>query len=558
MITRRDFLAAGAALASVGNLRNAAAAQSITQAQLLEFAPLGQVTLLHITDLHAQLLPINFREPSINIGVGEANGRPPHLTDAAFRKFFAIADRSPEAFALTSDDFVALAREYGRMGGLDRIATLVGAIRAERGADRVALLDGGDTWQGSWTSLQTKGADMAACMALLRPDAMVGHFEFTYGQDRVQELAKAQAFPFLASNILDEWKEPVFPDRRMMERGGIKIAVIGQAFPFTPIANPRWLMPDWSFGIQEELLRANVAAARAEGAEIVVLLSHNGYDVDRKLAGRVAGIDVILSGHTHDAMPRPELIGSTVLVASGCNGKFLSRIDLNVQGGKLAGWRHKLIPVFADAITPDPAMAAEIAMQRAPFAAGLGKLLGRTEGLLYRRGNLNGTFDDLICDAMLAERDTEIALSPGFRWGANLLPGQNITAEDIYSATAITYPACYRRSMTGAQLHDVLEDVADNLFNPDPYYQQGGDMVRVGGVGYTLNPTAPIGKRITDMVLLRTGAPIEAASSYQVAGWASINQATEGPPIWDVVGAHLRNHPEVRPTDHSNVKLISG
>jgi sulfur-oxidizing protein SoxB len=387
---------------------------------------------------------------------------------------------------------------------------------------------------------------------------MVGHFEFTYGQDRVQELAKAQAFPFLASNILDEWKEPVFPDRRMMERGGVKIAVIGQAFPFTPIANPRWLMPDWSFGIQEELLRANVAAARAEGAEIVVLLSHNGYDVDRKLAGRVAGIDVILSGHTHDAMPRPELIGSTVLVASGCNGKFLSRIDLNVQGGKLAGWRHKLIPVFADAITPDPAMAAEIAMQRAPFAAGLGKLLGRTEGLLYRRGNLNGTFDDLICDAMLAERDTEIALSPGFRWGANLLPSQNITAEDIYSATAITYPACYRRSMTGAQLHDVLEDVADNLFNPDPYYQQGGDMVRVGGVGYALNPTAPIGKRITDMVLLRTGAPIEAASSYQVAGWASINQATEGPPIWDVVGAHLRNHPEVRPTDHSNVKLISG
>ena len=556
MITRRDFLVAGAALAAIGGVRRAAAAQAITQAQLLEFTPLGQVTLLHITDLHAQLLPMYFREPSVNIGVGEARGRPPHLSDAAFRAFFAIADGSPEAFALTSGDFVALARNYGRMGGLDRIATLVNAIRAERGTDRVALLDGGDTWQGSWTSLQTKAADMVACMALLKPDAMVGHFEFTYGQDRVLELTKAQDFPLLASNILDEWKEPVFPTRRMITRGGVNIAIIGQAFPFTPIANPRWLMPDWSFGIQEELLRANVAAARAEGAAVVVLLSHNGFDVDRKLAARVAGIDVILSGHTHDAMPRPELIGSTIMVASGCAGKFLSRIDLDVQGGKIAGWRYKLIPVFADAITPDPVMAAEITKQRAPYAADLAKVLGRTQGLLYRRGNVNGSFDDLICDAMLAERDAEIALSPGFRWGPSLLPGQDITANDVYDATAITYPACYRTTMTGAQLRDVLEGVADNLFNPDPYYQQGGDMVRVGGVGYTLNPNAAVGKRITDMMLLRTGMPIEAARSYRVAGWASINQATEGPPIWDVVGAHLRANPEILPTDRSNVKLV--
>ena len=547
-----------AALAASGTKPARAAKQNLTQQDLLHFTPLGQITLLHMTDLHAQLKPVYVREPSVNIGVGAARGRAPHITDAAFRAAFGIQPDTADAYALTAENFVALAREYGKMGGLDRIATLVHAIRADRGADKVLLLDGGDTWQGSWTALQTKAADMVRCMGLLKPDAMTGHFEFTYGQDRLKDLTDKQAFPFLASNVLDEWKEPIFPTTQMFERGGVKIAVLGQAFPFTPIANPRWLMPDWSFGIQEELLRANVAAARAEGAEIVVLLSHNGYDVDRKLAGRVSGIDVILSGHTHDAMPRPEVIGSTVLVASGCNGKFLSRIDLNVQGGKLAGWRHKLIPVFADAITPDPAMAAEIAKQRAPFVAGLGTLLGRTQGLLYRRGNLNGSFDDLICDAMLAERDAEIALSPGFRWGANLLPGQDITAEDLYSATAITYPACYRRSMTGAQLHDVLEDVADNLFNPDPYYQQGGDMVRVGGVGYALNPNAPIGKRITDMVLLRTGAPIDAARSYQVAGWASINQATEGPPIWDVVGAHLRNHPEVRPTDHSNVKLISG
>ena len=557
MTTRRDLIQAAMALAAGGiGVARAAGRQSLTQAQLLQFDSIGQVTLLHMTDLHAQLLPVNFREPSVNIGVGDAYNRPPHVTEAAFRAAFGIQAGSPTAFALTATDFATLAREYGKMGGLDRIATLVAAIRAERGAERVLLLDGGDTWQGSWTSLQTKGADMVRCMALLQPDAMVGHFEFTYGQDRLKELADGQKFPFLASNVLDEWKEPVFPAVRMLERGGVKIAVIGQAFPFTPIANPRWLMPDWSFGIQEDLLRQHVIAARKDGAAIVVLLSHNGFDVDRKLAGRLAGIDIILSGHTHDALPQPDLVNGCLIVASGCYGKFLSRIDLDVQGGKLAGWRHKLIPVFADAITPNPEMQAAIAEVRKPYLADLGRVLARTEGLLYRRGNVNGTFDDVICAAMLEQRDSEIALSPGFRWGPTLLPGQDIAAEDIYAATAITYPQCYRTSMTGARLHEVLEDVADNLFNPDPYYQQGGDMVRVGGLGYRFDPNAAMGNRITDMVLLRTGAKIETGKNYNIAGWASINQGTEGPPIWQVIETYLKAHPNLATPAASAVQLV--
>ncbi|MGE0417681.1 MAG: thiosulfohydrolase SoxB [Acetobacteraceae bacterium] len=557
MISRRGFFRAATALAlATPSIRAMAARQALTQADLLQFQPLGEVTLLHLTDLHAQLRPIHFREPSVNIGIGEAKGRPPHLTDAALRAAYGIPAGSPDAYALTSDDFVALAKDYGRMGGLDRIATLVKAIRAERGNDRVLLLDGGDTWHGSWTALQTKGADMVRCMGLLKPDAMVGHFEFTLGQDRVKELADGLGFPFLAGNVTDEWKELVFPAMTMAERGGVKIAVIGQAFPFTPVANPRWMVPDWAFGIQEEMVRQHVGKARADGAQLVVLLSHNGYDVDRKMAGRVEGIDVILSGHTHDALPKPEVVGTTLLAASGCYGKFLTRIDVSVTNGRMSGWRHRLIPVFSDAITPDAEMAQAIAEVRAPYEAELGRELGRSETLLFRRGNVNGTFDDLICQAMLEQRDAEIALSPGFRWGPTVLPGEAIDAEAVYASTAITYPECYRSTMSGARLHEVMEDVADNLFNPDPYYQQGGDMVRLGGLSYVFEPTAPMGRRIRDMTLLRTGKPIDPAHDYVIAGWASINQGTQGPPIWQVVENWLKDHRTVRLNTAETVKIV--
>jgi sulfur-oxidizing protein SoxB len=558
MFSRREFLQAAAATAAIlpGGWTRAFGQQRLTQDDLLAFAPLGNVTLVHVTDLHGQLLPLYFREPSVNVGVGAAKGLVPHLTGRALLEHYGIAAGAPLSHALTSEDFVALARSYGRMGGLDRIATILAAIRAERG-DRVAFFDGGDTWQNSYTSLVTKGQDMVDCMALLKPDAMVGHWEFTLGAERVKEIAATLGFPFLGQNIRDtEWDEAAFKPMTMIERGGVKIAVIGQAFPYTPIANPRWMIPTWSFGIREDDLRDNVAKARKDGAALVVLLSHNGFDVDRKLAARVSGIDVILTAHTHDALPEVVTVGKTLLVASGSHGKFVSRLDLDVRDGAVKGYRYKLIPVFSDAIAPDAAMAAKIASARAPYEAMLREEIGRTESLLYRRGNVNGTLDDVICDALIAERDAEIALSPGFRWGATLLPGAAITREDIYNATAITYPAAYRTTMTGARLKEVLEDVADNLFNPDPYYQQGGDMVRVGGVGYSIAVGAPAGRRIGDLKLLRNGEAIEPARSYRVAGWASVNQGTEGPAIWDVVTNYVLRNQVVAPKNPPSVRLV--
>jgi sulfur-oxidizing protein SoxB len=559
VISRREFLQVTAATAAIiPNVSSRALAQQrLTEADLLAFEPLGNVTLLHVADVHGQLMPVHFREPSSNLGVGEAKGQPPHITAKGYLTRFGIAEKSAAAYALTSEDFVALAQSYGRIGGLDRMATAVKAARAQRGDDKVLLLDGGDTWQGSLGANRTKGQDMADCFALLKPDAMTGHWEFTYGTDRVKELTDSLGFPFLALNVRDtEWQEPVFDAYKMFEKGGVKVAVLGQAFPYTPVANPRWLIPTWSFGIREEDVRANVEKARREGAQLVVLLSHNGFDVDRKLAGRVAGIDVILTGHTHDALPEVVKVGNTLLVASGSHGKFLSRLDLDVQGGAVRGFRYKLIPLFADAIAPEPEMAAAIAKARAPFATELAREVGRTESLLYRRGNFAGTFDDLICDALIAERDAEIALSPGFRWGTSVLPGAAITVEDIHNATAITYPQVYRQAMTGARLKEILEDVADNLFNPDPYYQQGGDMVRCGGLGYTIDIGKPMGSRISDLTHLKSGKPIEAARDYTVAGWASVNAGTEGPPVWDLVEKYVAASKTVRVEAGSAVKVV--
>jgi len=540
-----------------GNWARLAAQQSLTQDQLLEFETFGNVSLIHITDIHGQLKPIYFREPSINIGMGENKGVVPHVTGADFRRLYGIADGSPSHYALSSGDFSSLAQAYGRVGGLDRVATVIKAIRADR-PDAI-LLDGGDTWHGSYTTLKTQAQDMFNVMNMLAPDAMTFHWEFTLGSDRVTELVEQLPFAALGQNIFDaEWDEPtdLFLPYKMFERGGTKIAVIGQAFPYMPIANPRWMFPEYAFGIRDENMAAMVEEVRAAGAECVVILSHNGFDVDKKMAGIVPGIDVILSGHTHDALPEPVLVGETVIVPSGSNGKFVSRVDLDIRDGRMMGYRTKLIPIFSDVIAPDPEVAAAIDVERAPYLDEMTEVIGQTDGMLYRRGNFNGTWDDLICDALISERDAEIALSPGVRWGPTLIPGQDITREDIFGVTSMSYGQAYRTEFTGEFLKVVLEDVADNIFNPDPYYQQGGDMVRTGGLGYRIDVSKPQGERISNMTLLKTGEAIDPARSYVVAGWASVNEGTEGPEIWDVVESHIRKLGTVTVRENQSVDVV--
>jgi sulfur-oxidizing protein SoxB len=565
MISRRHFVQAAMATTALygasgfGNWSRLAAQQVLSQDDLIGTSDFGNVTLIHVTDIHAQTQPIYFREPEFNIGVGEAAGVPPHLTGQDFRAAYGIERGSAMDYALTYDDFTSLARAYGRMGGLDRIATVVNAIRAER--PDALLLDGGDTWQGSLPSLRTAGQDMIDLFNALGSDAMTTHWEFTYGSERIHEVLDSGTLrpAFLGANIFDaEWDEPVFDDYRMFERGGTQVAVIGQAFPYMPIANPGWMFPEYSFGLRRERIAEVVEEVRAAGAEVVVLLSHNGFDVDRKFARDIPGIDVILTGHTHDALPEPLQVGNTFLIASGSHGKFISRVDLDVRDGGVQGIQHRLIPIFSDVIAPDPEMAALVAATRAPYEAEMSEVIGTSGSLLFRRGNFNGTWDDVICNALISQRDAQIALSPGFRWGAAILPGQQITREDIYNVTAMTYPNAYRTEMSGEMLKTIFEDVAENIFNPDPYYQQGGDMVRIGGMGYRIDISQPMGSRISEMTLLETGETVELDKNYVVAGWASVNEGTEGPPIWEVVENHVREQGTVEIQPNDSVDVVAG
>ncbi|HPE01005.1 MAG TPA: thiosulfohydrolase SoxB [Burkholderiaceae bacterium] len=551
---RREFLQILAAAAAAGlpiASREALAANPAAAARMYDIPRFGNVHFLHFTDCHAQLKPIYFREPSVNIGVGEARGQPPHLVGEHLLKHFGIKPGTAEAHAFTYLDFVQGAKTYGAVGGFAHLATLVKRLRDARPG--ALLLDGGDTWQGSATSLWTKAQDMVDAALLLGVDMMTPHWEMTYGAARVEEIVKKDfkgRTEFLAQNIkTTDFGDPVFPAYAMREMNGVKVAVIGQAFPYTPVANPRHFVPDWTFGIQQENMQKTVDECRAKGAQVVVVLSHNGMDVDLKMASRVRGIDAILGGHTHDGIPAPTIVpnagGKTLVGNAGSNGKFLAVLDFDVKGGKISDWRYKLLPVFSNLLPADPAMDALIKKVRAPYESKLNEKLAVTEGLLYRRGNFNGSFDQLIVDALMATRGAEIAFSPGFRWGTTLLPNSPILMEHLMDQTAITYPACTVNDMSGEMIKTVLEDVADNLFNPDPYLQQGGDMVRVGGLSYTIDPAQTMGRRISDMRL--AGKPIEANKTYKVAGWAPVAEGAKGEPVWDYVATYLRDRKVVKP-----------
>ncbi len=552
-LSRREFLHLMAVAAAQGLLMADSPAHAAAQGGgLYELGKAqGNVTLLHFTDCHAQLLPMYFREPDVNIGIAGAHGRPPHLVGDALLKHFGLQPGSREAYAYTHLNYIDAARTYGKVGGFAHLATLLKQVRAQRPG--ALLLDGGDSWQGSATALWSNAQDMIDASKLLGVDIMTGHWEFTYGAKRVQEVVagdfKGQV-EFLAQNIRTaDFDDPVFQPYTLREINGALVAIIGQAFPYTPIAHPRHLIADWTFGIQEQRMQQMVDEVRQKGAQAVVLLSHNGMDTDLKLASRVSGIDVILGGHTHDAVPQPVPVknrsGTTLVTNAGSNGKFLAMLELDVRGGRVKSSRYRLLPVFANLLEADPAMTTLIQKHRAPYETKLNEKLAVSTGLLFRRGNFNGSFDQLILDALLATQDAEIAFSPGFRWGTSILPGEPITLEDVMNMTAITYPYVTTRTITGEQLKNLLEDICDNLFNPDPYYQQGGDMVRVGGLQYACTPTQNIGNRISDLRL--HGKPIEAGKSYKLTSWAPVAEGATGQPVWEVVTGYLRNKKVIQP-----------
>ena len=577
-ISRREFLSLMGLAGAAGMLPvSSSFAASRRPSDIYEVPKFGNVSLMHITDVHAQLNPIYFREPNVNMGIGAALGQAPHLVGTHLLKHFGMESGGLEAHAYTYLNYAAAAERYGRVGGFAHLATLVKRLRGERGDGNSLLLDGGDTWQGSGTAYWTRGMDMVGACNLLGVDVMTGHWEFTYKDEEVIKNIEAFKGEFVAQNVkvkedalfdyrfdgfagFNEDSGHAFKPYTIKEVGGARIAVIGQAFPYTPIANPQRFIPDWTFGIQDEAMQQMVDRVReTERPDVVVVLSHNGMDVDLKMASRVSGIDVIFGGHTHDGVPAPTMVknsgGKTLVTNAGSNGKFLGVMDLDVRNGKLQDFRYRLVPIFSDLLPADPQMQAYIDGVRAPYLSDLNEELAVAEETLYRRGNFNGTFDQVIVDALTNVNDAQIALSPGFRWGTTVIPGQTITMDNVMDQTCITYPETYRREMSGADIKLILEDVADNLFNVDPYFQQGGDMVRVGGLDYVCDPNAGFGKRVSDMSL-DDGTRIDANKNYVVAGWATVGSKSPGRPIWDVVADHLRLQRSVRIKKLNTPKLI--
>jgi len=565
--SRREFLAGLAVALSAGPLAHRANA-----ADLYAIKPSGTARVLHITDTHGQLDPVRFREPSVNLGLGGTLGHPPHLVGAAFLKYFEIAPNTALAHAFTCLDFEAASQHFGRMGGYAHIATLIGRLRAEAGPANTVLLDGGDTWQGSWTAHASKGEAMVEVSNMLGVDAMTSHFEMTYGAEQfranlakfhgtyvAQNVFATEDAAFNGTEMFDEASGRVFRPYIIKEVGGKRLAIVGQCFPYMPIAHPRRFVPDWTFGIRDADMQKVVNTARqTDHVDAVVVLSHNGMDVDLKLASRVSGIDVILGGHTHDAVPQPVLVsnpgGRTLVCNGGSNGKFVGVLDLDIGAGRVNSVNYTLLPVFADLLPAEPEMAAKIKVLRTPHDAFLDEKLATASELLYRRGNFAGSMDHVICEALTTQLDAQIALSPGFRWGTTVLPGEAVTMDVVTTCTAITYPDVYVNDMTGAAIKVVLEDVCDNLFNVDPYVQQGGDMVRVGGMDFTCTPSAAIGSRIGDMQL-SNGQPLDADKTYKVAGWASVSLGQGGTPVWDVVARHLRGKTSITPAHPGRVVL---
>jgi len=563
-MNRREFLQLLALASASGlalNSKSVLASEGTTNSYY-DLPTFGNVSIMHITDCHAQLKPIYFREPNVNIGLGSSLNKPPHLVGEELLKHFNIRPNTRDAHAFSYLEFEKAAKVYGKVGGFAHLSTLVKQVRASRPGS--LLLDGGDTWQGSATALWTKGQDMVDACKLLGVDVMTGHWEFTLGAERVKHVIENDfkgKLDFVAQNVKTlDFGDPVFKPYVIKHINKIPVAIVGQAFPYTPIANPRHMIPDWSFGIQDENMQKVVDEARAEGAQLVVVISHNGMDVDLKMASRVTGIDAIMGGHTHDGIPAPTVVknrsGQTLVTNAGSNGKFLGVMDFDVKGGKVAGFKYKLLPVFANLIKPDAEMDALIKKIRAPYEAKLAEKLAITEGALYRRGNFNGTFDQLILDALMEVKGADAAFSPGFRWGTSLLPGETITYEHVMDQTAITYPQTTLTHMTGETIKVIMEDVCDNLFNPDPYKQQGGDMVRVGGISYTCDLTKGAGKRINNMML--NGKALDPNKTYKVAGWAPVGEGVVGEPIYDLVSNYLRSESKVISTRKLNLPKLIG
>ncbi len=570
-VSRRDFMHLCAIFGLGLATSSSASAQSIKNISLEDiysFKDMGNFTLLHMCDMHAHLKPLYWREPSTLISAKNLVGTPGFLCGEAFAKHYGLEPSSLDAYFDTHINFEELAKKFGKMGGIAHMKSVLEHVRKTRGKENVLFLDSGDTWQGTGVALKTRGEAIVKAQNYLGVDVMVGHWEFTYGKERVKELLEMLDAKFISQNIVgddpfgESFEELIFEPYTIEERGGAKIGIIGQSFPFTPTANPKEFTEGWSFGLRLDTLQEYVDELRDEHkVDCVVVLSHDGFSVDQEVARKVSGIDFILSGHTHDPSPSPIVINNTVIVIAGSHGKYIGRLDVDARGGKVRGYEYKLIPIASNIIPADSEGEKLIEELYAPFAAEMNEVLGKTKNILYKRDTFFSTFDQLINDAIMDEMKCDISFTPGYRWGTTVLAGEDILMDNVYEMSATTYPDVYTFELKGKAIANLLEDIADNVFNENPLYQQGGDMSRLGGASYDIAVTNKTGTRISNLKI--GGKPIELEKIYIVSSWGgnlqnagSNLQKDKIRPVYDIVRDYIKRKKVVDVSNKGNVRLV--
>jgi len=575
-ISRRDFLQFAGALgllsATGTNLFAGEAAKEkikkLSFSDLVEFKAKGKVSLLHICDMHAHIKPLYWREPSTLISAKNLVGTPGFICGDAFQEYYGTKSGSIDQYFDTHNDFEILAKKFGKMGGISHMKPMIDHVRKERGEKNVLLLDSGDTWQGTAVALKTGGEAIVDAQNYLGVDVMVGHWEFTYGKERVFELIKKFKGEFISQNVIDndpfsdDFEELIFPPYTIKEVGGYKIGIIGQSFPFTSTANPKKFTEGWSFGLRHESLQKYINELRKEKkVDCIVVLSHDGFSVDQELAKKVKGVDFILSGHTHDPSPKPIVINDTVILIAGSHGKYVGRLDIEIEKGKVKDYEFKLMPVASSLIPADKAGDELIAKWYKPYDKELNEVLGTTKNILYKRDTFYSTFDALIGTAIQEEMKSDIVFTPGYRWGTTVIPGDPITKDNVYEMTAITYPEVYTFELKGDKIAKLMEDIADNVFNENPLLQQGGDMSRLTGASYSIKIDAKSGKRISDFMI--GGKPIDLKKTYLVSSWGgNLQNAGENldkkkiREVYEVVSDYIRKEKVIDITLKSNVKIL--
>ncbi|NLD72906.1 MAG: bifunctional metallophosphatase/5'-nucleotidase [Chloroflexi bacterium] len=398
-------------------------------------------------------------------------------------------------------------------GGHARIAALIAAER-RRHPGAVLALDNGDTLHGTYPVVHSEGEALLPILNAMGLDGMTAHWEFAYGPARFKALAQRLNYPMLAINCYEEASgELAYPPYVVYEAAGLRVGVIGIAATIVDKTMPPSFSKGLRFTLGNEELPGHISHLRQEErADLIVVVSHLGFPQEVRLAEEVEGIDVLLSGHTHNRIYRPVLVNGAIIIQSGCHGSFLGRLDLQLEGGKVVDWRHALITVTED-LPEDPVVRERVEAALATDRSDLAEQVGETRTPLHRYTVLEAPMDNLLLQALQSETGAEVAFSNGWRYGAPIPPGP-ITLNDLWNIIPVNPPVS-TCDLTGEEIWDMMEENLEHTFARNPYDQMGGYVKRCLGLNLYAKIENPAGQRIQQIFV--GGRPLRREQVYHAA-----------------------------------------